>query len=62
LHDLLVDVADDVRTGLWLCLRFTGAADVLGKAREVLPDDVEIRAALDDLEQLATSWRFAHQL
>ena len=54
LHDLLGDVAADVRTGLLALPTLYGAADVLGKARSLLPDDDEIRAALDDLEQLAT--------
>ena len=54
LHELLGDVAAEVRTGLLALPTLYGAADVLGKARAVLPDDGEIRAALDDLEQLAT--------
>jgi ATP phosphoribosyltransferase regulatory subunit len=54
LHDLLGDVAAEVRTGLLALPTLYGAADVLGKARALLPDDGEIRAALDDLEQLAT--------
>ncbi|MBL8451278.1 MAG: ATP phosphoribosyltransferase regulatory subunit [Zoogloea sp.] len=54
LHELLGDVAADVRTGLLALPALYGAADVLGKARALLPDDDEIRAALDDLEQLAT--------
>ncbi|MCK6394179.1 MAG: ATP phosphoribosyltransferase regulatory subunit [Zoogloea sp.] len=54
LHELLGDVAADVRTGLLALPTLYGAADVLGKARALLPDDEEIRAALDDLEQLAT--------
>lgn len=54
LHELLGDVAADVRTGLLALPTLYGAADVLGKARALLPDDDEIRAALDDLEQLAT--------
>lgn len=54
LHELLGDVAAEVRTGLLALPTLYGAADVLGKARSLLPDDDEIRAALDDLEQLAT--------
>jgi len=54
LHDLLGDVSADVRAGLFALPTLYGAADVLTKARAVLPDDVEIRAALDDLQQLAT--------
>ena len=54
LHELLGDVAAEVRTGLLALPTLYGAADVLGKARALLPDDGEIRAALDDLEQLAT--------
>ncbi|WP_366945108.1 ATP phosphoribosyltransferase regulatory subunit [Zoogloea sp.] len=53
LHDLLGDVVADVRTGLLALPTLYGSADVLGRARTLLPDDDEIRAALDDLEQLA---------
>ncbi|WP_347247618.1 ATP phosphoribosyltransferase regulatory subunit [Zoogloea sp.] len=53
LRDLLREVPDGIRAGLVALPALYGAADVLDKARTVLPDDSEIHAALDDLEQLA---------
>ena len=53
LRELLVDVADDVRFALLMLPTLYGGPEVLASAREVLPRDVEIQAALDDLEQLA---------
>ena len=54
LRELLVDVADDVRFALLNLPTLYGGPEVLASAREVLPRDVEIQSALDDLEQLAT--------
>ncbi|HNY42919.1 MAG TPA: ATP phosphoribosyltransferase regulatory subunit [Bryobacteraceae bacterium] len=54
LRDLLGEAADDVRRALLLLPNLYGGPEVLAKAREVLPADVEIQTALDDLEELAT--------
>ncbi|WP_374262835.1 ATP phosphoribosyltransferase regulatory subunit [Zoogloea sp.] len=54
LRDLLGDVAEDVRTALLALPTLYGGTEVLARARKILPADVEIQRALDDLEQLAT--------
>lgn len=55
LQDLLKDVPEAVRSGLLALPTLYGDADILIKARGLLPDDAEIRSALDDLEVLAAS-------
>ena len=53
LHELLVDKAPEVRDGLLALPSLYGGADVIARARTMLPDDGELHAALDDLEHLA---------
>lgn len=55
LRDLLQGVPEPVRQGLLALPTLYGDAEVLAKARGLLPDDAEIRAALDDLEVLAAT-------
>ncbi|KAB2970429.1 ATP phosphoribosyltransferase regulatory subunit [Zoogloea sp.] len=55
LQDLLKGVPDAVRQGLLALPTLYGDAGVLTTARGLLPDDAEIRAALDDLEALAAA-------
>jgi len=54
LRVLLADVAEPVRSALLALPTLYGGAEVLDDARARLPDDAEIRAALDDLGRLAT--------
>ncbi|NMG73296.1 ATP phosphoribosyltransferase regulatory subunit [Aromatoleum diolicum] len=53
LRELLADVAEPVRSALLALPTLYGGAEVLDEARARLPDDAEIRAALDDLGRLA---------
>lgn len=53
LRDLLQGVPEAVRQGLMALPTLYGDAEVLAKARGLLPEDIEIGAALDDLEALA---------
>lgn len=53
LRDLLSGVADDVREALLALPTLYGGAEVLARAREILPADTEIAAALSDLQWLA---------
>lgn len=53
LRELLRDVSDEVSRALLALPTLYGGADVLTKAREILPNDVEIMTALGELEQLA---------
>lgn len=53
LRELLRDVSDEVSRALLALPTLYGGADVLAKAREILPNDVEIMTALGELEQLA---------
>jgi ATP phosphoribosyltransferase regulatory subunit len=55
LRELLADVAEPVRSALLALPTLYGGPDVLDDARACLPDDAEIRAALDDLGRLATA-------
>jgi ATP phosphoribosyltransferase regulatory subunit len=53
LRELLGNVSCDVSSALLALPTLYGGAEVLAKAREILPDDIEIMAALGELEQLA---------
>ena len=53
LHDLLGAVPADLRAALFALPTLYGGAEVLAKARQIMPTDPEIQAALDDLEELA---------
>jgi ATP phosphoribosyltransferase regulatory subunit len=53
LRDLLGNVSCKVSSALLALPTLYGGAEVLAKAREILPDDVEIMSALGELEQLA---------
>ncbi len=53
LRELLGNVSCDVSDALLTLPTLYGGADVLAKARELLPDDIEIMTALGELEQLA---------
>lgn len=53
LRDMLVDVAEPVRSALLLLPQLYGGAEVLDIAAASLPQDAEIAAALNDLRQLA---------
>lgn len=53
LRGLLQGVPEAVRQGLLALPTLYGDAEVLAKARGLLPEDAEIGAALDDLEALA---------
>lgn len=53
LRDLLGSVSCKVSTALLALPTLYGGAEVLAKAKEILLDDVEIMAALGELEQLA---------
>ncbi|MBD5805209.1 ATP phosphoribosyltransferase regulatory subunit [Azoarcus sp. Aa7] len=55
LRELLADVAEPARSALLALPTLYGGADVLDEARRCLPDDSEIRAALDDLSTLAAA-------
>lgn len=55
LHELVAGVAEPVRSALLALPGLYGGAEVLDKARACLPDDAEIRAALDDLGRLAAA-------
>jgi ATP phosphoribosyltransferase regulatory subunit len=52
LHELTADLPDAVRAGLCALTGLYGGAEVLTRARAVLPDRPLIRAALDDLAWL----------
>ncbi|WP_374483459.1 ATP phosphoribosyltransferase regulatory subunit [Zoogloea sp.] len=53
LRDLLSGVAEDVRDALLALPTLYGGAEVLARARGILPTDGEIQAALSDLQWLA---------
>ncbi|MDT3670801.1 MAG: ATP phosphoribosyltransferase regulatory subunit [Aromatoleum sp.] len=53
LRELVADVAEPVRSALLALPGLYGGAEILDEARARLPADGEIRAALDDLSQLA---------
>jgi ATP phosphoribosyltransferase regulatory subunit len=53
LQDLLGAVPGDLRAALFALPTLYGGVEVLAKARQVMPTDPEIQAALDDLEELA---------
>lgn len=53
LRELVVDVAEPVRSALLALPGLYGDVEVLDEARARLPDDGEIRAALEDLTRLA---------
>lgn len=53
LRDLLSGVAEDVRDALLALPTLYGGAEVLARARGILPADGEIQAALSDLQWLA---------
>jgi ATP phosphoribosyltransferase regulatory subunit len=55
LRDLVADVAEPVRAALLALPGLYGGAEVLDEAQARLPDDPEIRAALDDLRRLAAT-------
>lgn len=55
LRDVLADVAEPVRSALLALPALYGDARVLDEAAAVLPDVPEIRAALDELRQLAAA-------
>jgi len=55
LRELVAGVAEPVRSALLALPGLYGGAEVLDKARVCLPDDAEIRAALDDLSRLAAA-------
>lgn len=55
LRDMLVDVAEPVRSALLLLPQLYGGSEVLEIAAARLPQDAEIGAALDDLRQLAVA-------
>lgn len=53
LRDLLGDVQGELQTALFALPTLYGGAEVLAKARQIMPSDPEIQAALNDLEELA---------
>ncbi|MCB1956526.1 MAG: ATP phosphoribosyltransferase regulatory subunit [Rhodocyclaceae bacterium] len=53
LHEFLAPVAEAPRRALLALPGLYGDRSVLAQARAVLPDDVRVREALDDLERLA---------
>ncbi|NMG14331.1 ATP phosphoribosyltransferase regulatory subunit [Aromatoleum bremense] len=55
LRELVAGVAEPVRSALLALPGLYGGAEVLDEARACLPDDAEIRAALDDLGRLAAA-------
>ncbi|MCK0506822.1 ATP phosphoribosyltransferase regulatory subunit [Aromatoleum anaerobium] len=55
LQELVAGVAEPVRSALLALPGLYGGAEVLDEARACLPDDAEIRAALDDLGRLAAA-------
>jgi len=55
LRELVASVAEPVRSALLALPGLYGGPEVLDEARARLPDEPEIRAALDDLCRLATS-------
>jgi len=55
LREMLVDVAEPVRSALLLLPQLYGGPEVLEIAAARLPQDAEIGAALDDLRQLAVA-------
>jgi ATP phosphoribosyltransferase regulatory subunit len=55
MQNLVSGLADEVQTSLLaLTHLYGGAAEVLQRARKILPDCTEVRAALNELEQAAT--------
>jgi ATP phosphoribosyltransferase regulatory subunit len=54
LRELLVDAPEGVRAALLALPTLYGGVEVLARAREVLPVEPEIVAALDDLQELAS--------
>ena len=54
LRELLVEAPEGVRAALLALPTLYGGVDVLARAREVLPRQPEIVAALDDLQELAS--------
>jgi len=55
LRDIVADVAEPVRAALLALPGLYGGAEVLDEAQASLPDEPEIRAALDDLRRLAAT-------
>lgn len=55
LGEALAGVPEPARSALLALPGLYGDRSILGRARAVLPDTPEVRAALDDLERLATS-------
>ncbi len=54
LRELLAEVSDEaLRMALFVLPTLYGGPEVLARARQILPADIEIQTALDDLEQLA---------
>lgn len=53
LQDLFGAVPGDLRAALFALPTLYGGVEVLAKARQIMPTDPEIQAALDDLEELA---------
>jgi ATP phosphoribosyltransferase regulatory subunit len=64
LHNLVTGLPGDVRAALLaLPQLYGGAEDVLQRARKILPDSVQVRAALNELEQAAAYLRpLAHSV
>ncbi|WP_367179920.1 ATP phosphoribosyltransferase regulatory subunit [uncultured Zoogloea sp.] len=54
LQDLLGDIPGELRAALFALPTLYGGAEVLAKARQIMPADPEIQMALSDLEELAT--------
>jgi ATP phosphoribosyltransferase regulatory subunit len=55
MQNLVSGLADDVQTSLLaLTHLYGGASEVLQRARKILPDCTEVRAALNELEQAST--------
>ena len=55
LRELVADVAEPLRAALLALPGLYGGAEVLDEAQACLPDEPEIRAALDDLRRLAAT-------
>jgi len=54
LQDLLGDIPGELRAALFALPTLYGGAEVLAKARQIMPADPEIQMALSDLEELVT--------
>jgi ATP phosphoribosyltransferase regulatory subunit len=54
LHVLISDLSQELQKALLALPTLYGGVEVLARARKILPDHAEIRAALDQLQQAAT--------